>query len=353
VTDVLQFDAYRFATAMVWLGTFLVLVNLVAVVSERTIFALGKFRRRLLEHRYQPIAERAILGDPAARHRLVVSPRRHRFYVARLLVQPLYNRRDPERVAKVRAILDDMLLPADADRWLQSRLWWKRIAAVRAFGVLQMITRTPAIVAALDDENDDVRAAALDALADLRDPQSLQALIVRLHDESLPRGRRFAAVAAFGDAGETFLLEMSRMDTNNRADYARALRFCGTSLSLPALARWTQDPDATVREAAFEALGNIGLDDHTASLALQALEGEISSVRAMAAYALQDSRQSSEIAAQLARHLDDRWPVAVRAAQALKKMGHTGVAALQTAASRPDLAGELARQTLWEVSAGW
>ena len=117
------------------------------------------------------------------------------------------------------------------------------------------------------------------------------------------------------------------------------------------LARWTNDPDPDVRATAFEALGDIGLDEHTAPLAIAALERENTSVRAMAAFALRDSAGSDEVAVQLARHLEDRWPVAVRAAKALKSMGRPGVTALQAAASRSDLAGELARQTLWEISA--
>lgn len=222
MTEVLQFDAYRFATAMVWLGTLLVLVNLVAVVSERTIFALGKFRRRLLEHRYQPNRRARHPRRPGG-----AAPPGSQPAPASLLYRTLAGAA-PLQQARPRARRHGARDPRGHVAFRRHRSLAakpavvKRIAAVRAFGILQMTTRTSAIVAALDDENDDVRAAALDALADLGDPQSLQALMVRLHDESLPRGRRFAAVAAFGDAGETFLLEMSSVDTSNRADYARA-----------------------------------------------------------------------------------------------------------------------------------
>ena len=336
---------------MAWLGAFLALFNLAAVVTERTIVAIGQIRRKRLERRYQPIAERALRGDPAARHHLIHSPRRHRFYIVRLLGVPLFFNRDPERVIRTRAIIEPMILPGAVDRWLRSRLWWKRTAALRALGVLQITSYTGSIVAALDDEHDEVRAAALDALADLRNPATLPALIVRLHDESLHRGRRAAALASFGQVCEPFLLEIAEIDGANRLDYARALRICGTTRSLPMLARWTNDPDPDVRATAFEALGDIGLDEHTAPLAIAALERENTSVRAMAAFALRDSAGSDEVAVQLARHLEDRWPVAVRAAKALKSMGRPGVTALQAAASRSDLAGELARQTLWEISA--
>jgi len=71
----------------------------------------------------------------------------------------------------------------------------------------------------------------------------------------------------------------------------------------------------------------------------------------MAAFALHDWAGPGDIAVQLAQHLDDRWPVAVQAAHSLKTMRDGGMAALQAAASRPDLAGELARQALWEMTA--
>ena len=106
--------------------------------------------------------------------------------------------RNPELIARVRGIVLAMSVMPLIERWLHSGFWWQRARALRGLGLLQMTTHTAAIVAALDDPDVEVRAAALDAIADLRDPASLQALVVRLHDQSLPRGRRAAAIAAFG-----------------------------------------------------------------------------------------------------------------------------------------------------------
>jgi HEAT repeat protein len=120
---------------------------------------------------------------------------------------------------------------------------------------------------------------------------------------------------------------------------------------VPILTRWTQDPEADVRATTFEALGHVGLDTDTTALAVKALAHEEVKVRAMAAYALRGVTGSSDVARRLAQHLDDQWPVAVQAADTLKNMGPTGITALQTVSSRSDLAGELARQTLWEIAA--
>ena len=73
--------------------------------------------------------------------------------------------------------------------------------------------------------------------------------------------------------------------------------------------------------------------------------------RAAAADALHGWTETGDAAALLARHLDDDWAVAFRAAQSLKTMKDAGVAALHASTSRPGLAGTLARQALWELGA--
>jgi HEAT repeat protein len=239
-----------------------------------------------------------------------------------------------------------------ADRWLRSHRWWRRIPALQTFGLLQFADRARQLVAALDDGNAEVRSAALDALADLHDPATLPAIVVRLHDTSLQRGRRAAALAAFGSECEGFLLDLSRADPAHRLNYAKALIICGTGRSRWVLCEWTADTRESVRAAAFEALARIGLDDRAAALAIAALDSSDVHERAMAAAALHGWIGAGDAASHLARHLDDAWPVAVRAAHALQSMGPTGRTTLEPYAARADQAGVLARQMLWEVEAG-
>jgi HEAT repeat protein len=243
------------------------------------------------------------------------------------------------------------LIPV-ADRMLRSFWWWRRALALRALGLLQDRSHTAALVAALDDSHPEVRAAALDALADLADPASLQALVVRMHDASLYRGRRAAAIAALGCECEPFLLELANVDLPRRYTYARVLTLCGSERARPALCAWTEDPRIDVRAAAFEALGHVGLDTRAAHLAIDALESGDVRVRAMAAYALHGWDGPGDAPSHLAQHLGDAWLVAVQAAQSLRAMDPDGLSQLRASASRPDLAGALARQMLWEVGAG-
>jgi hypothetical protein len=101
----------------------------------------------------------------------------------------------------------------------------------------------------------------------------------------------------------------------------------------------------------FEALAHIGVDDHAAALAMAALDSSDVHERAMAAAALHGWAGADDGLSRLTRHLGDAWPVAVRAAHTLQSMGPAGRAALKPYAARPDQAGGLARQMLWEAEA--
>jgi HEAT repeats len=350
MTD-LPFEAGRFADAVVWTGAFLALATAVAVCLERGVFAFNLLKRRRIERFYGAAMDRALGGEAAGMQTLAGSPLRHRVAIAWLLVAPLVDDRDPERIARTRQVVRALMLAPVASHLLSSRRWWRRALAFRTVGLLQLANRTPELVGALDDPNAAVRAAAVDAIADLRDPATLEALVVRLHDESQQPGRVAAALAAFGTDCEPFLLEMADVDDGNRLNYARALSICGTSRARPVLCRWTADPRPEVRAAAFEALGHVGADAGAAALAIHALDSADVRVRAMAAFALHGWTGTGDAVSHLAKHLDDAWPVAVHAAQSLQTMQQPGVLALQASASRPDLAGVLARQTLWEMAA--
>ena len=317
-----------------------------AVGVERAAVGVSQTRRRRVTERYRPLVRRALEGDDTARRELSASPLPHRLVIARMLIEPLIEDRDPQHVDAVRAILVLSGFQI-ADRYLRSRRWWRRALALRALGLVQSREHTAQLVAALDDAHPDVRAAALDALMDLRDPATVPAIVERVHDTSLHRGRRGAALKAFGSRCEPLLLERSAVDPTHRLNYTHALAICGTHRSRPVLCGWTQDERVEIRAAAFEALGYVGLDEEAARVAVDGLESPEPQVRAMAAYALRGWQGPGDVPAHLARHLDDTWVVAIRAARTLQSMGAAGVVELQSCATRPDLSGVLARQMLW------
>ena len=325
-----------------------VLSMLAAVVVERGAFRFQRMRHQQIERRYAAMIRRALGGDEGARRALQSAPARHKIITAAMLITPLIENRHPEAIARVRDEVRTLALGPLVMRYLRSRRWWHRAIALRAIGLLQWDSHTALAIAALDDPHPDVRAAALDALTDLGDPRSLEAIVVRLHDSSLQRGRRAAALAAFGIRCEPFLLDLANVDPAHRRNYARALTICGTARARPVLCAWTSDARGEVRAAAFEALAHVGLDPDSARRAIEALESDEAAVREMAAYALRDWTADADAAAQLARHLDDTWTVAVRAARSLQSMGDAGIRELQASALRRDLVGVLARQMLWQ-----
>jgi HEAT repeat protein len=339
----------RIALWAVALGTGLALSLTLAVVVERIALAANDARLRRIARRYGPVITRALAGDERAVRELAAVPSRNLLAVGRLLVGPLIVDRDPELIASTRAVVRATPLAPFVDGLLRSHWWWRRALGLRAVGLLQAASRTSVTVGALEDPNPDVRDAALDALADLQNPAALPAIVVNLHNASLRRGRRAAAIHAYGSQSEPLLLDLARVDADHRLNYARALAICGTPISRPILCEWTEDSRVEVRAAAFEALGHVGLDEPSAALAIRALDSAELPVRVMAAAALHDWAGDANAARRLGQHLDDTWAVAVNAARSLRSMRESGIVELQAHASRQDLAGELARQTLWEA----
>ena len=338
------------AEALVAVSGGLALALALVLVFERAAFAWWSTRRARLERLYQPLLTKALDGDEAAQRRLAASPRRHRRLLTELLLFPMHDRRDRTLVDRARAILGGLSPPALIDRYLKSWWWWRRAMALRAAGFLRMREYTPRLVAALDDGHAEIRAAALDGLADSEDPAGLAAVVVRLHDETLHRGRRAAVLAAFGARCEPMLLDLAAVDPANRLNYARALAITGTAAAGPALASWIADPQPAVRAAALDALRHTGLDPACTGAVVAALEDPEAPVRAAAARALGGGAEPA-VADRLAAHLTDSWPVCAEAARALRRMGAEGRLLLERAAGREDLAGTLARQMLWEHAA--
>jgi hypothetical protein len=338
----------RAAVWLFWVALALAGVALGAVIIERLSYGWASLRSDRIRRGYQPLIDRALAGDEAAGLELAASPARHRLALAWLLIQPLIDDRDPTRIAGTRRLADAISLGSIAPQLLHSTLWWRRARALRAIGLLQYAEYSSALVAALDDPHPDVRGAALDALSDLKDPRSLPAIIARMHDVSLYRGRRAQALAAFGGLCESFVLDLGRLDHENRLNYALVLARVGTARARPALCGWATDARAPVRTAVFEALARVGLDEEAMPLCIDALRRDEMPIRAMAARALRHWA-TPDAAVELGHHLDDEWPVALQAAQSLRAMNDAGIVVLQTQAPRTDLAGRLARQMLWEA----
>ena len=334
---------------LVWIGAAAAAAMSAAVLLERTALAVYRALKGRLSHQFHPVIERALGGDQTARAELLSTPARHRAALLRMLIDPLIDDRDPQRIERAREIALTMAGSEFIDRYLRSRFWWRRALALRALGLVQATSYTYRLIAALDDANPDVRAAALDGLADMRDAAALPAIVARVNDTSLHRGRRGAAIKALGADCEPMLLDVAEVDPANRLNYLQALAICGTSRTRGALCRWARDSSVDVRAMAFLAMAFVGLDDQAARVAIEALESDEPRIRAAAAHALNGWQGPGGAAARLAPHLDDTWAVAANAARALRSMGPAGEAELRGRVSHQNTGGLLARQMLWEL----
>ncbi len=330
-------------------GSALLLLLLALLVGQRLIRAAGGTRRRALVSRYGPIVAAALDGDAAALSATVaLVPARHRALVASLILAPLHVVRGGHNVRA--AELAERLKLTDGWRTdLRSRRWWHRSEAALALGLLRDRSSLPSLIDLLDDEHEQVRAAAVDALGQIADPSAIQPLLTRLNEPTRhERARVVQSLRAFGEGATSALLAHGTAHPADRALVATILSFVGGAAAREPLLLWAGSEPADTRAAAWQALAAVGLDDRAFYHALKGLDDEDAGVRAAVARALARTGRG-EASPHLAGHLDDDWEVAVQSARTLIKLGDDGRAALAARVKQgPGLGHDLAQQVLWE-----
>ena len=86
------------------------LAAMLVLVVERAGFACWWGWRQRTERRYGSLVRSALEGDEAATRALIASPGRHRLTLAALLILPLIDDRNPDRIARTRAIVTTLSL---------------------------------------------------------------------------------------------------------------------------------------------------------------------------------------------------------------------------------------------------
>lgn len=147
-----------------------------------------------------------------------------------------------------------------------------RQAAIEALGMLDSPTAVETILAALDDEDRGVRAAAVDGIARTRPVAAGPALLARLREGTLEEFEESEQVgflkACVAVCGEELVDELSRLLNGRRwwggrrppglrASAARALGLVGSDKARKALLRSREDRAAAVKSAVRVALGQI------------------------------------------------------------------------------------------------
>jgi HEAT repeat protein len=117
------------------------------------------------------------------------------------------------------------------------------------------------LIAALQDEKDAVRQAAVKVLGEIGDARVVEGLLTRLEDESwIVRGSAAEALGRIGDARavEGLLTQLEDEDEGVRGSAAEALGRIGDARAIGGLLARLEDKDPSVRWMAAEALGRIG-----------------------------------------------------------------------------------------------
>lgn len=331
----------------------LFVVLLIGLVAQRAIRTSLDRRRALLQSRFQPLVDRWLSerAAPEDRTRLLRFGRRSPLLLGRMIVAPLLSfSGGPVELGAGLAVEAGV-----AEAWRQDirhRLWWRRAEAIRSLGVIQDAGSFLAMVVALDDSHEEVRAAAVEALGRLGDLRAVQELLARIPEQSRhQRVRIVDALRTLGAHGGAALLEFIRRRPDVLpfvADLVPAI--CGSAAAEECLAL-SGHPAAPVRAAALNVLGTVGLDDASFYYVLKALADEDAGVRAMAARALGRSGRE-DAAAYLGEHLQEGdWAVAAESARALLGLHAAGASVLAANTAGDGQAAALARQMLWEQQA--
>lgn len=329
-------------------GATLVLL-LAILIGQRLIRAARESRRDAHARRYRPLIDAALNSESElALDAITAIPAHHRAVAGELVLATLRVVRGAQN-ERARAIAERLDLVTQWRKDLSSRRWWRRSEGALALGLLRDKKSTVLIAPLLDDEHEQVRAAAIDALGQIGDFWAIKPLLARLADPTRhERTRLVQALRAFGEQATRALVQHGQAHERDRAVVASVLSFVGGGSATDALLEWSTASDADTRAAVWAALGTIGLDERAFYHALKALNANEIPVRAAAARALARSGRA-DAAPQLAGKLDDEWEVAAQSARALARLGAPGLAELhQRVNGAEGLGRELARQVLWE-----
>ncbi len=320
---------------------------------QRLTREIAEKRRQAMIALYRPLIDAVTcFGVTAAlRDRLEAAPPSHRRFIGELLLAPLRTARG-DIVTHVREAAQTVGLTKDWLADLTHRRWWRRADGVRALGAVEERSALSAVLLALDDDHEEVRAAAVEAAGRLGDLRALPALLGHLGDGSrYQRARVIEALRNLGPAVTPGLVEFVRCRPELTRLAAEIFGMIGTVAAIDPLLEWCDDRRGDVRAAALHAIGSLGIDDRSYYFVLRGLGDADPHARAMAARALGRGRREDAVS-YLAERLDDEWLPAAQAAGALQRLGAPGRAALEARARDEGQAGDLARQMLWTRGLG-
>ncbi len=316
----------------------LVLITGTILASLALLIALNKAvreGRERLDRRRRAILEPVVFQyihatDPRALTHMLPRPlsRRDRRIAEAILLDAARVVRSRSR-DRVIAAFDALGAVRAAILGLRSPRWWKRAESAERLGLMGSDSAVDPLVAALDDQEGEVRMRAARALGMVRGSASIRPLVLALADPSRWSAIRVAEIL-IGVGREAVGELLAAYDSLPLPGRISALDILGRIRSLeavPLLLRALKDTHPDLRARAACALGHIG-DPGFAAPLLDALRDAEWPVRATAARALGRIGARAAIQA-LCRALGDgQWWVRANAGEALRLLGPEGREAL-------------------------
>lgn len=333
-------------------ATFVLLATLVALVLGR------KLSRDRREHassgRRARFAGVVRYGSPAAT--LVMMREVARSARAQLdlviAIDLAGPRHHPARLERLHRAAHAAGLVEHAEAMRGSRTPIVRGRAALVLGRLRLPGGEVLLAPLLADRDADVRLAAVTAIAMAETPEAADALVGALCAGLVTPERIIERLAGRWSV-DVLLDALDRPATQGegrsspRVSIARALGLAGDLRAEPALERLLGDGSDEERVSAARALGQLGTPDAREALTAALDPGFGWPLRAQAAKALGeigDPRSAPELEAMLG---DQAWWVRANAANALRRLGADGIAALERATDHPDrYARDRAREAL-------
>lgn len=308
--------------------------TLAAIINKYYLKRMQASRTRFLAALHEQFARLGRDGDRDAALRWIASGFLGRWS---LLAAQETHALDPARQAAIVRALEEQGIVDRCLRDTRHRLKWTRARALRVLGELQLQAAVPAVLAALDDPDPDVRNVAARALGSMKLEASDEALVNLLGRHEQAVSARIAAMCIEMGTRTGPLLIRTLGEGTPRARFwaARILGEIREGRAAGPLGQALQDSEADVRSAAAWALGAIA-DPSTSPRLEMALADPIWYVRAHAAEALGKIGDPS-MAPALGAALGDRsWWVRKNALDALVRLGDAARPALTRALESED-----------------
>ena len=215
---------------------------------------------------------------------------------------------------------------------LHARSRVRRARAAQVLGDLELRQAVPELCRLLTDRHLEVRVVAVRALGRIGDPAAAWRLITSLdHGDQLPSLLATHTLVQLGAEAEvTLSAALDHPQARVRVVCLDALGLLGATGSVHRISRiLAEDTVLDVRVAAAVNLGKLGTRSALEPLTAALTPTRPAPLRAAAAKALGDLGTPAAVPALAALLDDERYRVAHEAAQALRRLGGTGLAALR------------------------